>query len=117
MYGIERIRVDTSVMKEAAREIERAAVQIRMELIKLGGCVKRSENYWIGTAGDGYRKKYSDDEGVLCSLAYRFQEYASLLHTMAKLYEQRETELAEQARVLGTMKTRAGTEINVLQKR
>lgn len=102
MYGGERIRVDLSVLNGAAEEMERAVKQIRMELTNLRGCVKKSENYWTGAAGDGFRKKYSEDENTLRTQAYRFQQYASLLRNMAQMYEQMEKELVEQASKLNT---------------
>ena len=106
MYGGERIRVNLSELNDAAWKMERAAVQIRMELLKLGSCVKRSENYWTGAAGEGYRKKYLKDECALRAQAYKFQEYARLLRNMAQMYELREKELAELASALGAVKIR-----------
>lgn len=85
------VKVDPSVLKDRASEFSGMVKTLREDFSGLQEIVFRTRYYWIGQAGDQYRKGFNSKKGTVDTTLQRLDKYPQDLLQMAGIYEQTET--------------------------
>lgn len=89
------IKVSTDQLLSKADLVNARIDDVNRCLEQMKNKVQSSRNYWIGEAGDLYRKVYEEKEPMLEEILKRFEEHSKDLVNMAKNYENAEQVIEE----------------------
>lgn len=81
------LRVDPQVMYEKSNEAGLLLDEMRRAYENMNAAVKRSQNYWLGEAGDLHRATYQKRQEEAEKIFQRLQEHVDELKQMGRIYE------------------------------
>ena len=94
------LTVTPEVLTAKASVVKSKISKMQSTFSEIKNAVERTESYWLGEAGDLYRKKYSDLEPDLEDIFKRLSEHVTDLNQMAGVYASTESEIQEIAESL-----------------
>lgn len=86
----ESLTVSTEVMQQKASAVETKIQVMKTAFDSLEQTVHRTENYWIGEAGDAHRDYFAENRPKLEEIIKRLTEHVRDLHQMKEVYAQAE---------------------------
>ena len=98
--GTVEVKVETSVMKRQAYEVERLAADLQQRFESIERYVKATRDHWIGEAGDMHRQLYESQKEELSDALARLKEHPKDLMIMAGIYEEAEAKNNEEVGTL-----------------
>ncbi len=87
-----QVKVDTRVLRSTASEVSGLARQLQADFDALQQCVKQTGRYWVGEAGDQYRREFDAEKADTSEILERLNKYPADLLSMAGIYEETEAE-------------------------
>lgn len=84
------LRVTPEELKAVSAQVTPLITRMANDFSKLSDLMNRTAGYWIGDAGETYRKTYKDREAEIQEMIKRLQEHPADLLVMAGVYEQAE---------------------------
>lgn len=94
------VKVNTSALRNAAAETAGAAEQLQRDFDALQDCVRKTNRYWAGLAGDQYRQNFQAEKAEISSVLEALRKYPADLLSMAGIYEQTEKAAAQDSGIL-----------------
>ncbi len=88
--GTVEVKVETSVMRRQAYDVERMAANLQQRFESIERYVNATKDHWIGEAGDLHRKLYENQKEQLSDALLRLKEHPRDLLVMAGIYEEAE---------------------------
>lgn len=98
--GSAAIKVDPQKLKATSTGIAGGISSVRAKLSNIENSVSATSAYWIGDAGDVYRKVYGTSKEEVEVMLRRLSEHVTDLEMMAGVYEESEREALEIAATL-----------------
>ncbi|MBO6142553.1 MAG: WXG100 family type VII secretion target [Lachnospira sp.] len=98
MYSDLSFTVTPEALYTKSEQVEAAVRSMKNEFDSMKAVINKTASYWIGDAGDTYRKKYSEREPDLETIFARLSEHVTDLNTIAGKYvtaEEKAQQLAE----------------------
>lgn len=92
--------VTPETLEAKAEEVSGYIGKMKAECDKLQSFVNATTGYWIGEAGDAYRKKYMEYEPEIDNMFRRLTEHVTDLQKMANVYADTEAAAMEIAESL-----------------
>ncbi len=87
MLGDVTLVVTPEALCAQAVSVSKEINSMQNEFNTVAGIVSRTKGYWIGEAGDAYRKRYAEYKPELEEIFKRLREYVTDLEKMAGVYE------------------------------
>lgn len=101
MTGSVTLTVTPEELNIKAQEVSDRIKEIRGHFEEMNTIASgKTSGYWIGNAGDSYRKKYQSFQPEIEEILKRLSEYVTDLRQMAGVYEAAENAAAELAQDL-----------------
>lgn len=85
-----RVKVDTQALRTAASEVTSLTRALQSDFDELQSCVRKTSCYWVGAAGDQYRREFDAEKQETSELLALLSKYPADLLTMAGVYEDTE---------------------------
>lgn len=85
-----RIKVTTEQLRNTAEQVRTVLQKMSRDYEGISNAVRRTENYWIGQAGDFKRDKYYNSRDVMEDILDRLTQYPTDLLSAADVYESAE---------------------------
>lgn len=82
-----RLAVTPEMLVSKAHSVEQYVARLRHKLKDMNDKVSRTSVYWLGDAGEAYRRKYNSYNDDIAVMLRRVSEYVSDLRLMAAVYE------------------------------
>ena len=89
MAGVQ-VKVDTNVLRSTASEVRSLARTLQGDFDDLQNCVKLTSRYWVGAAGDQYRREFDAEKEETSELLTLLSKYPTDLLSMAGIYDEAE---------------------------
>ncbi len=89
MAGIQ-VKVKTEVLRSTASEVSSLTRTLQSDFDELQSCVRQTTRYWVGAAGDQYRRDFDAEKQEIGELLALLGKYPTDLLTMAGVYEDTE---------------------------
>lgn len=96
------LKVTPDVLRDTAGQVRTTVGQLRNGLDDAKSLVERSRFYWMGQAGDKYRRSFVARRTEAQELLDRLGKYPSDLLQMAQIYDQAESTNVQDAGKLST---------------
>ncbi len=85
-----QVKVETGVLRTTASEVTGLTRTLQGDFDALQNCVKHTNRYWVGAAGDQYRREFDAEKKETSELLTLLGKYPTDLLTMAGVYEDTE---------------------------
>ena len=85
-----QVKVDTNVLRTTAAEVTSLTRALQNDFDELQHCVKQTARYWVGAAGDQYRREFDAEKRETSELLTLLGKYPTDLLAMAGIYEDAE---------------------------
>lgn len=85
-----QMKVDTGVLRATAGEVAGLTRTLQSDFDELQACVRQTARYWVGAAGDQYRREFDAEKQETSELLALLGKYPSDLLSMAGIYEDSE---------------------------
>jgi len=85
-----QVKVETSVLRSTASEVTSLTRALQGDFDELQNCVKQTSRYWVGAAGDQYRREFNAEKKETSEILTLLGKYPTDLLTMAGVYEKAE---------------------------
>ena len=85
-----RLKVDTNVLRTTASEVKSLTRTLQNDFDELQNCVKQTSRYWVGAAGDQYRREFDAEKKETSELLKVLGQYPTDLLSMAGIYDEAE---------------------------
>lgn len=89
-YQIE-LKVEPSVLRSTASEVTRLTKALGEKFNELQTIVANTSYYWVGAAGDQYRRDFAAQKDEADEILQFLRKYPTDLLSMAGIYEQAES--------------------------
>lgn len=93
MSGDVRLKVNSSVMRAKAQEIQNRVMTMEQRWNQIKNTITRSKGYWAGDASNKHQEYLKEIEGDIEKILKRIKEHPQDLLKMAGIYEKAETEV------------------------
>lgn len=94
------IKVDTEVLRTTASEISGLTKALQDDFDEMQNCVRQTNRYWIGAAGDQYRREFNAEKEEVSELLALLSKYPTDLLSMAGVYDNAEQKNVQRIDVL-----------------
>lgn len=94
------LKVDPDVLRSTSHEVTSLVSALSNDFDQLQRLVSRTRYYWIGAAGDQYRKEFAASERETQELLDLLKKYPSDLMAMAQIYDRSESGTTQAVGVL-----------------
>ena len=84
---VETLTVNTDVMRQKAAAVEGRIQEMQNAFASLEETVQRTQNYWIGEAGDAHRAYFEKKKPEIEEALKRLSEHVQDLYEMAAVYD------------------------------
>lgn len=81
-----KVKVDTSVLQTTAAEVINLTRALQNDFDELQNCVRQTSRYWVGAAGDQYRREFDAEKKETSELLTLLGKYPTDLLSMAGVY-------------------------------
>lgn len=95
-----QMKVETSVLKSTAAEVRSLTRTLQEDFDALQVQVRQTSRYWIGQAGDQYRREFDSQKQETSEILTLLRKYPDDLLSMAGIYDRTETVNVQSAAVL-----------------
>lgn len=95
--GSVEFKVEPSVLKIKAQEVEQMISSMRWNFINIQTAVDSTKPFWIGEAGDLHRRLYEEQKESISEIFNRLDEHPRDLMIMAGVYDEAEKKNLEEA--------------------
>lgn len=85
-----RVKVETGVLRTTASDVTGLTRMLQSDFDELQDCVRLTSRYWVGAAGDQYRREFDAEKKETSELLALLGKYPVDLLTMAGVYEDTE---------------------------
>ena len=85
-----RDKVDTNVLRSTAADVTRLTRALQGDFDELQNCVRQTSRYWVGAAGDQYRREFDEEKAETSELLRLLGKYPTDLLSMAGIYDEAE---------------------------
>ena len=89
MAGI-TVKVDPNVLRSTASEVRSLTKALQNDFDELQNCVKQTSRYWVGAAGDQYRREFDAEKQETSEVLTVLGQYPTDLLSMAGIYDEAE---------------------------
>lgn len=89
--GTGNLKVDTAALQATATEVTTHTNELSNQFNELQSTVSATAYYWIGEAGDQYRKEFAARKDEMDTILTTLREYPKDLLEQAGIYEKAET--------------------------
>jgi uncharacterized protein YukE len=86
-------KVDSDVIRAKAQNVQVKINEIKNAFDEMEQSVNRTNQYWIGEAGDAHREYFKSRKDDIQTLFRRWNEEVSDMYQMASVYSQTEAEV------------------------
>lgn len=80
------LKVTPEQLQAKAQETKNNISQLKTVFDNIGGIMARTQNYWIGEAGDLHRRLYTDETDQIQEMFARLSEHPADLEQIARTY-------------------------------
>ncbi len=101
-YGPVEFKVTTEALKTQAGEVTRRIERVVQCFEELAQTIRGTHSYWIGEAGNLYRRSYEERKDDLNEMFNRLKEHPKDLLQIAGIYEEGEQKVTESFSALQT---------------
>ena len=81
-----KVKLDTSVLQTTAAEVINLTRALQNDFDELQNCVRQTSRYWVGAAGDQYRREFDAEKKETSELLTLLGKYPTDLLSMAGVY-------------------------------
>lgn len=89
--GTNNLKVDTAALQTTASEVTAHTNELSKQFDELQSTVSATAHYWIGAAGDQYRKEFAARKDEMDTILTVLKEYPKDLLELVGVYERVET--------------------------
>lgn len=89
------LKVETTVLRATASEVSGLTRTLQNDFDELQNCVRKTSRYWLGAAGDQYRREFDAEKKETSELLTLLRKYPTDLLAMAGVYEDVERAITE----------------------
>jgi len=89
------IKVEPEVLKAKAEVVQAKMNEMKKAFDEIENTLRKTQNYWIGEAGDAHREMFYKTKDERDEIFKRFQEDVTDLNTMAAQYIATENEVKQ----------------------
>lgn len=98
--GEVQIKVKTEELVAKADSVTNYIGKVSTSFESIAAIIKRTENYWIGDAGDLHRKIYNDEKANIEEMFRKMKEHPKDLKAIAGVYTEAENTITNIANEL-----------------
>lgn len=89
------LTVDTGVMRQKAEAVQIKIQTMQNAFSELEATLNRTQNYWVGEAGDAHRSYFTEKKPEMEEIIRRLSGRVQALGRMASTYDTAEQEITE----------------------
>lgn len=82
-----QLKAEPGALRSAAGEVRSLTRTLRADFDGLQACVRQTARYWLGPAGDQYRRDFAAEKADTDQLLALLEKYPGDLLAMAGIYE------------------------------
>ncbi len=95
-----QLKADPGTLRSTAGEVRSLTQALRADFDGLHACVRQTARYWLGPAGDQYRREFAAEKADTDQILALLGKYPEDLLDMAGLYEAAEDQIAQNSAAL-----------------
>jgi WXG100 family type VII secretion target len=95
ILGDVELLVTPEQLNNKAAEVEKNVANMRTRFDNMKRLIDKSQNYWIGDAGDMHRQNYADQVENIELVLKRLAEHPEDLRAIAQTYSETELKIAD----------------------